>query len=50
MQSQSQTNSDEFPDLKAHKAMWSGYTSFLLRGIIGVAVVVIFTAWVTGVF
>ena len=41
---------DEFSDLKSHKLMWNEYTSFLFSGVIGVVVVVLFTAWVTGVF
>jgi hypothetical protein len=46
---QSTTGQDEFPDLKSHVAMWGGFTSLLLRGIIGVIVVVLFVGWITGV-
>jgi len=47
---QSHSAPEEFPDINAHKLMWSSYTSFLVRGVIGVLIVVVFTAWVTGVF
>jgi hypothetical protein len=44
----SPTSNEEFPDLKAHKQMWEGYTHLLVRGIIGVLVVVVFIGFVTG--
>ncbi len=46
---QSPAAKDDFSDLKYHRSMWSSFTSFLLRGIIGVIVVVLFVGWVTGV-
>jgi hypothetical protein len=46
---QTQSTPDDFSDLKSHKQMWNGYTSFLLRGVIGTIVVVLFVGWVTGV-
>lgn len=47
---QTQTANEEFPDYKSHVQMWSGYTHLLIRGIIGVTVLLLFIAWVTGVF
>jgi hypothetical protein len=47
---QTQTAGEEFSDFKSHTQMYSGYTGMLFRGSIGVAVLLIFIAWVTGVF
>jgi hypothetical protein len=41
-------SNEEFPDLNAHKQMWDGYTHLLVRGIVGVVVVVVFIGFVTG--
>jgi hypothetical protein len=46
---QTPATQDEFPDLKTHQQMWSSFTGALTRGVIAVLVVVLFTAWVTGV-
>ena len=42
------SNNETFPDLKTHQQMWAGYTHLLVRGIIGVVVVVLFIGFVTG--
>jgi len=42
------SNNETFPDLKTHQQMWAGYTHLLVRGIIGVTVVVLFLGFVTG--
>ncbi len=47
---QTPATNDQFPDLKSHQQMWSDFTGALVKGIIAVLVVVVFTAWVTGVF
>jgi hypothetical protein len=44
----SPASNEEFPDLNSHKQMWDGYTHLLVRGIIGVIVVVVFIGFVTG--
>jgi hypothetical protein len=49
MDMQAPVTNNDFPDLKSHVAMWSGFTSFMTRGIIGVIVVVLFVGWITGV-
>ena len=41
-------SSEDFPDLKTHQQMWAGYTHLIVRGIIGVTVVVLFIGFVTG--
>ena len=41
---------EDFPDLKSHQQMWASFTGALVKGVIGVVIVVLFTAWVTGVF
>jgi hypothetical protein len=46
---QPQTASEEFSDMKYHLKMWRGYTRLLTRGTIGVAVLVLFLGWITGV-
>jgi hypothetical protein len=46
---QSPSTQDDFPDIKSHVAMWTGFTHLLLRAIIGVIVVVLFVGWITGV-
>jgi hypothetical protein len=44
----SPVSTEEYPDLNAHKQMWASYTHLLVRGIIGVLVVVLFIGFVTG--
>jgi hypothetical protein len=44
----SPATNEDFPDFKSHKQMWDGYTHLLVRGIIGVVVVVVFLGFVTG--
>jgi hypothetical protein len=39
---------EEFSDLASHKAMYTGYTHLITRGIIGVIVIVVFIGFVTG--
>ena len=39
---------EEFSDLESHKQMWSGFTHLMVRGIIGVLIVVVFIGFVTG--
>jgi hypothetical protein len=46
---QSPATNDEFPDLKSHVSMWTGFTTLLVRSIIGVIIVVLFVGWITGV-
>jgi len=43
------SSSEDFPDLKTHQQMWSGYTHLITRGIIGVVVVLLVIGFVTGV-
>ena len=47
---QTQSANEDFSDFKSHTQMYSGYTGLLLRGAIGVVVLLLFIAWVTGVF
>jgi hypothetical protein len=42
------TTAEDFKDIARHEHMWSGFTRFLTRGIIGVIVVVLFVGWITG--
>ena len=42
------SNNEDFPDLKTHQQMWAGYTHLIVRGIIGVVVLVVFIGFVTG--
>ena len=44
----SPVSTEEFSDLPAHKQMWAGFTRLLVRGIIGVLVIVVFIGFVTG--
>jgi len=44
----SPVNTEQFPDLESHNKMWTGYTHLLVRGIIGVIVIVVFIGFVTG--
>ena len=39
---------EDFPELKSHQQMWTGFTHLLVRSIIGVVVVVLFIGFVTG--
>jgi hypothetical protein len=41
-------HSEDFSDLKSHQQMWSGFTHLLVRGIIGVVLLVLFIGFVTG--
>ena len=41
-------SSEDFPELKSHQQMWTGFTHLLVRSIIGVVVVVLFIGFVTG--
>ena len=43
------SSNEEFSDLKSHQQMYAGYTHLIMRGIIGVVVVVLFIGFVTGV-
>ena len=42
-------SSEDFADLKSHQQMYAGYTHLIMRGIIGVVVLVLFIGFVTGV-
>jgi hypothetical protein len=42
------TGSENFPDLKTHQQMWSGFTHLLVRSIIGIVILVLFIGFVTG--
>ncbi len=44
----SPVSTEDFKDLESHKQMWAGFTHLLVRGIIGVIVVVLFIGFVTG--
>jgi hypothetical protein len=43
------SHSEDFPDLKTHQQMWSGFTHLLVRSIIGVVVVLLVIGFITGV-
>jgi hypothetical protein len=45
----SPVTTEDFPDLESHKKMYTGYTHLLVRGIIGVIVIVAFIGFITGV-
>ena len=44
----SPVNTEEYPDLNAHKQMWTSFTHLLVRSIIGITIVVLFIGFVTG--
>ena len=46
--SSSANSTEDFPDLKTHQQMWSGYTHLITRGIIGVVILLLFIGFVTG--
>lgn len=46
----SPANTEEFNDLESHKRMWAGFTHLLVRSIIGMVVLILFLAWITGIF
>ncbi len=46
---QPQTADAEFPDMKTHMQMWGRYTRLRFRGTVGVAALLIFIGWITGV-
>jgi hypothetical protein len=48
MSSPASSNND-FPDLKSHQQMWSGFTHLLVRSIIGTVVVLLVLGFITGV-
>ena len=39
---------EDFPELKSHQQMWTGFTHLLVRAIIGVVVLLLFIGFVTG--
>jgi len=43
------SNNEDFSDLKSHQQMYAGYTHLIMRGIIGVVVVVLLLGFITGV-
>jgi hypothetical protein len=43
------SNTDDFPDLKSHQQMWSGFTHLLVRSIVGAVVVLLVLGFITGV-
>jgi hypothetical protein len=45
----SPVTTEEFPDIDSHNKMWGGFTHLLVRGIVGVIVIVLFIGFVTGV-
>ena len=46
----SPANTEDFSDLASHKRMWAGFTHLLVRSIIGLVVLMLFLAWITGIF
>lgn len=44
----SPVSTEEFTDLPAHKQMWAGFTHLMVRGIIGVIILLVFIGFVTG--
>jgi hypothetical protein len=46
--SSSPTTQEDFPELAAHKAMWTSYTHLLVRSIIAIVIGVLFIGFVTG--
>lgn len=44
----SPATNEDFPDLDAHKQMWTGYTHLLVRSIIAIVIGVLFIGFVTG--
>lgn len=44
----SPVTTEEFADLESHKRMWAGFTHLMVRGIIGVVIVVLFIGFITG--
>jgi hypothetical protein len=44
----SPVTTEEFTDLESHKRMWAGFTHLMVRGIIGVVIVVLFIGFITG--
>ncbi len=44
----SPVSTEEFADLESHKRMWSGFTHLMVRGIIGVIIILVFIGFVTG--
>jgi hypothetical protein len=46
---QPQTADNEFPDMKSHVQMYSGYTGMMLRSAIGLAILLLLIGWITGV-
>jgi hypothetical protein len=45
----SPSTTEEFSDLGSHQYMWKTFTGMMLKGIIGVVVIVLFLGWITGV-
>ena len=43
------TSNEDFPDMKTHQQMWTGYTHLITRGIVGVVILLLFIGYVTGV-
>ena len=39
---------EDFPDLDAHKHMWTSYTHLIVRSIIAIIIGVLFIGFVTG--
>lgn len=45
----SPATNEEFTDLKSHNQMWTSFTKFLVRGIVGSVVLILFIGFITGV-
>jgi hypothetical protein len=47
--SSSPAPTEEFSDLPAHRRTYESYTRFVLKGVVGTIILVLFIGWITGV-